>query len=134
MNLVISFISGREQNTMKKVLIVDDSAFTRSIHSQIITSAGYQTLEAACGTEALAAFKKEKPDLIVMDLLMPDMDGMDAIRKILQIDAHARIVVCSVDRQKYRRKEAKEVGAVDFINKPVNADQMLELIKNVFED
>jgi two-component system chemotaxis response regulator CheY len=119
---------------MKKVLIVDDSAFTRSIHSQIITSAGYQVLEASCGTEALAAFEKEKPDLVVMDLLMPDMDGMDAIRKILKIDAHARIVVCSVDRQRYRRKEAKEIGAVGFVNKPVNANEMIELLSDVFED
>ena len=119
---------------MKKVLIVDDSAFTRSIHSQIIASAGYQTLEAACGTEALAAFEKEKPDLVVIDLLMPDMDGMDAIRKILKINAHARIVVCSVDRQRYRRKEAKEIGAVGFVNKPINADEMLELLSDILED
>jgi two-component system chemotaxis response regulator CheY len=119
---------------MKKVLIVDDSAFTRSIHNQIITSAGYQTLEAASGAEAVATFEKEKPDLVVMDLLMPDMDGMDAVRKILQINADARIVICSVDRQRYRRKEAQEIGAVGFVSKPVDADKMIELLSDLLED
>jgi len=119
---------------MKKVLIVDDSAFTRSIHNQIITSAGYQTLEAASGAEAVATFEKEKPDLVVMDLLMPDMDGMDAVRRILEIDADARIVICSVDRQRYRRKESEEIGAVGFVSKPVDADEMIELLSDILED
>lgn len=134
MTLVVSSISRREQHVMKKVLIVDDSAFTRSIHNQIITSAGYQTLEAASGAEAVATFEEEKPDLVVMDLLMPDMDGMDAIRRILKINADARIVICSVDRQRYRRKEAKEIGAVGFVSKPVNADEMIELLSDILED
>ena len=134
MTLVVSSISRMEQNAMKKVLIVDDSAFTRSIHKQIITSAGYQTLEAASGAEAVATFEKEKPDLVVMDLLMPDMDGMDAVRKILEINADARIVICSVDRQRYRRKEAEEIGAVGFVSKPVNANEMIELLSDVLED
>jgi two-component system chemotaxis response regulator CheY len=134
MTLVVSSISRREQRAMKKVLIVDDSAFTRSIHNQIITSAGYQTLEAASGAEAVATFEKEKPDLVVMDLLMPDMDGMDAVRKILEIDADARIVICSVDRQRYRRKEAEEIGAVGFVSKPVNAAEMIELLSDILGD
>jgi two-component system chemotaxis response regulator CheY len=134
MTLVVSSISRREQRAMKKVLIVDDSAFTRSIHNQIITSAGYQTLEAASGAEAVATFEKEKPDLVVMDLLMPDMDGMDAVRRILEIDADARIVICSVDRQRYRRKEAEEIGAVGFVSKPVDADEMIELLSDILED
>jgi two-component system chemotaxis response regulator CheY len=134
MTLVVSSISRREQRAMKKVLIVDDSAFTRSIHNQIITSAGYQTLEAASGAEAVATFEKEKPDLVVMDLLMPDMDGMDAVRRILEINADAKIVICSVDRQRYRRKEAEEIGAVGFVNKPVDADKMIELLSDLLED
>ena len=118
----------------KKILIVDDSAFTRGIHKQIITSVGYQTVEASSGAEAVEVFEKERPDLVVMDLLMPDMDGMDAIKKILEIDAHARIVICSVDRQRTRREEAEEIGALEFLTKPVNAEEMSELLSNILKN
>lgn len=119
---------------MKKILLVDDSAFTRGIHKQIITSGGYKTVEASDGAEAVAVFKKEKPDLIVTDLLMPDMDGMDVARKILEIDAHARIVICSVDRQRSRREEAEEIGVLGFLSKPANAEEMLELLDSISKD
>jgi len=116
---------------MKRILIVDDSAFTRGIHKQILESQGYETLEAASGDEALEKFKREKPDLVMMDLLMPDADGMDVVREILQIDPDAKTVICSTDKQKFRQEEAKEIGTMGFITKPINAEKMVETLKKI---
>ncbi len=119
---------------MKRVLIVDDSTFTRNIHKQIITSVGYQTLEAANGAEAIETFEKEKPDLVIIDLLMPDMDGMDAVSKILEKDADAKVIVCSTDKQKYRKEQASELGVQGFLTKPVNAEKFRETVQDLFEN
>ena len=119
---------------MKKILIVDDAAFSRSIHRQVIESGGYEVIEAACGKDALEMFKTEKPDLVTMDLLMPDMDGMDVVRKIMEADPDAKAIICSTDKQKFRQEEAREVGAVGFIPKPVDPDTLLGLLKTIFDD
>jgi len=116
---------------MIKILIVDDSAFTRGIHRQVIQNEGYQAVEAASGAEALDLFKKEKPDLVMMDLLMPDMDGMDVTKKILEIQPKAKIVICSTDRQKTRQAEAKQVGAVGFLTKPIDKKKMADTLRNI---
>jgi len=119
---------------MKKVLIVDDALFSRNIMKQMIEAGGYQTIEAGSGTEALELFKTEKPDAATMDLLMADMDGMDAVRKILETDPEAKIIICSTDKQKFRQNEAREVGAAGFIAKPVDPEKLLETLKNIFDD
>ena len=119
---------------MKKILIVDDSAFTRGIHRQILESEGYETLEAASGAEALEKFKKEKPDLSIVDLLMPDMDGMDVIRKILEIDPDARTVICSTDKQKARQEDAKEIGVLGFLVKPINSEKIVAILRKILGD
>ncbi len=119
---------------MKKILIVDDSAFTRGIHKQILESVGYATLEAADGAEALEKFEKEKPDLAVVDLLMPDMDGIDVIKKILEMDPDAKTVICSTDKQKARQKEATEAGVLGFLIKPANAETMVATLKSILKD
>lgn len=116
---------------MKKILIVDDSAFTRDIHKQIVISAGYQVLEAENGSQALEVFEKERPDLVIMDLLMPDMDGMEIIKRILETDPHAKTVICSTDKQKARQAEAREIGVLGFLTKPINAEEATEMIDNL---
>ena len=116
---------------MKKILIVDDSAFTRDIHKQIVMSAGYQTVEADSGAQALEVFEKERPDLVIMDLLMPDMDGMEIIKKILQTDPHAKTVICSTDKQRARQAEAKEIGVLGFLTKPINAEKMMDMLNDI---
>ena len=119
---------------MKKILIVDDSAFTRDIHKQIVTSAGYQTVEADSGARALEVFEKERPDLVIMDLLMPDSDGMEIIKKILETDPHAKTVICSTDKQRARQAEAKEVGVLGFLTKPINAEKMVETLNDILKE
>jgi len=116
---------------MKKILIVDDSAFTRGIHKQILEKEGYETVEAASGAEALEKFEKENPDLVIMDLLMPDMDGMEVIKKILEKHPDARTVICSTDKQKARQKEAREIGVIEFLTKPVGAEAMNKALKKI---
>ncbi|QTA88038.1 response regulator [Desulfonema magnum] len=119
---------------MKKVLIVDDAAFARSIQKQIIASVGYEVTEAGNGAEALEVFKTEKPDLVTLDLLMPDMDGMDVLKSILEEDPDAKAIICSTDKQKFRQEEAKETGALGFVAKPVDPEKLLEMIKNILDD
>lgn len=116
---------------MKKIMIVDDSAFTRNIHMQIIKGEGFEVVEAESGAEALEMFEKEKPDLVMMDLLMPDMDGMDVTRKLLEIDPDAKIIICSTDKQKTRKEEAKEVGAIGFVTKPIDKEKIVDALKNI---
>jgi len=118
---------------MKKIMIVDDSAFSRNIHKQILESAGYQVTEAASGADAVELYKKEKPDAVTMDLLMPDMDGMDAAKEILKADSNAKIIICSTDKQKFRKKEAKEIGAKGFVAKPVDPEELLDLLQEILE-
>lgn len=116
---------------MKTILIVDDSIFTRNIHQQLIAAAGYRTVTAAGGGEAIAVYESEKPDLVTMDLLMPDMDGMEALQKIREMDPGARVVICSTDKQKYRREEATQFGAVGFLAKPVDPDELVALLADI---
>lgn len=118
---------------MKKIMIVDDALFSRNIMKQMIVSGGYETIEAGSGSEAIELFKTEKPDAATMDLLMPDMDGMDAVRKILEIDPEAKIIICSTDKQKFRQDEARETGAAGFIPKPVDPEKLLDTLKNILD-
>ena len=117
-----------------RVLIVDDSNFTRTIHKQIVTGEGYETVEAASGKEAVEVFAREKPDLVLIDLLMPDMDGMDAARKLLEIDPAARIVICSTDKQKVRQEEARELGVLEFFTKPLDPEKLAESLDRILND
>jgi len=118
---------------MKTVLIVDDSGFIRDLHKEILKSGGFQVIEASNGIEALALYDKKKPDAVLVDLLMPDMDGIDVIKEILAKDPKAITVVCSTDKQKYRKQEAKEIGAKAFIAKPVDDDDLIETLNNLLK-
>jgi len=116
---------------MKTVLIVDDSAFIRDIHREIIETGGFRVIEAANGENALAQYDTHRPDAVLMDLLMPDMDGMDVIEKIMAGDPSAITIVCSTDKQKYRRKEGELIGARAFLPKPVDSEELLETLKRL---
>ncbi len=114
-----------------KILIVDDSLFTRTIHRQTVENEGYLVAEAGGGQEAVEIFKKEKPDLIITDLLMPDMDGMDLIREILTADPSAKMVICSADRKIEHIREAGKIGALGFLSKPIAAEELNKLIEKL---
>lgn len=116
---------------MKKVLIIDDSMFTRNIHAGILNELGFENLQADSGTSGIEEYKKEKPYAVIVDLLMPDMDGMDVIKGIKEFDENANIIICSTDRQKFRKQEGKDLGVEHFLNKPIDKDLLAEVLEKM---
>ena len=116
---------------MKKILIVDDSAFTRDIHRQIVESMGFASVEASNGEEAIEVFSKETPDLTMVDLLMPGMDGIDVVKALIALKNDAKIVVCSTDKQKFRQEDARQAGAAAFLTKPVDAEKVVDTLNKL---
>ncbi len=116
----------------KRVMIVDDALFMRTMLRDIFASAGWQiVVEAETGAEAIAEYKIHQPDLVTMDLVMPEMGGIVALEKILIDDPAARIVVCSALGQKNLILDAINAGAKDFIVKPFQDNQVLEVAERV---
>jgi two-component system chemotaxis response regulator CheY len=111
-----------------KVLIVDDSALTRRSLRQILEAAGCQVVEAENGLDALERYFLDKPDVVLLDLVMRGMYGLDVLHKIRELDPHARIVVVSADIQTSSHDMAGEAGAAAFINKPFDRTDILSAL------
>jgi two-component system, chemotaxis family, chemotaxis protein CheY len=117
---------------MSKVLIVDDAAFMRMMLKDILEKNGFEVIgEAPTGVKAVELYKNAKPDVVTMDITMPDMDGIEAVKKIKAIDAAAKIIMCSAMGQQNMVMEAIKAGARDFIVKPFQGDRVVEAIKKV---
>jgi two-component system chemotaxis response regulator CheY len=108
-----------------KVLIVDDSALTRRSLRQILETAGCEVVEAEDGLSALERYFLEKPDVVLLDLVMRGMYGLDVLQKLRELDASARIVVVSADIQSSSHALAAQAGAKAFINKPFDKAEIL---------
>ncbi|ACM61234.1 two-component system chemotaxis response regulator CheY [Caldicellulosiruptor bescii] len=116
----------------KRILIVDDAAFMRMMLKDIITKNGYEVAgEAENGAKAVEMYKELKPDLVMMDITMPEMDGIQAVREIKKIDPQAKIIMCSAMGQQAMVIESIQAGARDFIVKPFQAERIVEAIKKV---
>ena len=116
----------------KKILIVDDAAFMRMMLKDILTKNGYEVVgEAENGAKAVEKYKEVTPDLVTMDITMPEMDGISALKNIRSIDSNAKVVMCSAMGQQAMVIEAIQAGARDFIVKPFQADRVLEAVKKV---
>lgn len=111
-----------------KVLIVDDSALTRRSLRQILESAGCEVVEAENGLDALERYFLDKPDVVLLDLVMKGMYGLDVLQKIRELDPNARIVVVSADIQTSSQDLAGEAGAAAFINKPFDRTDILSAL------
>ena len=111
-----------------KVLIVDDSALTRRSLRQILDSAGYHVVEAEDGLDALERYFIDKPDVVLLDLVMRGMYGLEVLQKIRELDPQARIVVVSADIQTSSQDLAGEAGAAAFINKPFDRAEILSAL------
>jgi two-component system chemotaxis response regulator CheY len=107
-----------------KILIVDDSALSRRTLRRILESAGYDVVEAHDGMAALEKYVLEKPNLVLLDLVMKGMYGLDVLVKLREIDPKALVVVASADIQKSTRKLVDEAGALGFIHKPFVSEQV----------
>ena len=117
---------------MTKVLIVDDASFMRMMIKDILQKNGFEVIgEAANGIEAVNLYKKEKPDVVTMDITMPDMDGIEAVKEIRAFDPNAKVIMCSAMGQQSMVMDAIKSGAKDFIVKPFQADRVLEAIRKV---
>ena len=116
----------------KNVLIVDDAAFMRMMIKDILTKNGYNIAgEAENGLKAVEKYNETKPDLVLMDITMPEMDGIQALKKIKEMDPAAKVVMCSAMGQQAMVIEAIQSGAKDFIVKPFQAERVLEAVKKV---
>jgi len=113
---------------MSKVLLVDDSGMARRGTRRILEGAGYDVVEAEDGMSALERYFVEKPDLVMLDLVMKGMYGLDVIAKLREMDPAARIVVLSADVQTSSREMVQAAGAAGFLNKPVEAQQLLDMV------
>lgn len=115
---------------MAKVLIVDDAAFMRMMIKDILEKNGFEIVgEANNGLKAVEIYKKEKPDVVTMDITMPDMDGIEAVKAIKKFDPSAKVIMCSAMGQQTMVMDAIRAGARDFIVKPFQADRVLEAIR-----
>ncbi|MEW9501294.1 response regulator [Jeotgalibacillus marinus] len=113
----------------KKILIVDDAAFMRMMIKDILSKNGFDVVgEAADGVQAIEKFKETSPDLVTMDITMPEMDGVTALKEIKKIDSSAKIIMCSAMGQQAMVIDAIQAGAKDFIVKPFQADRVIEAI------
>ena len=115
-----------------KILVVDDAAFMRMMIKDTLKKNGYENLiEAADGELAVQLYKAEKPDLVIMDITMPNKNGLEALKEIKEIDPGAKIVMCSAMGQESMVVEAIRNGAKDFIVKPFKADRVLKTVQGI---
>ncbi|WP_100404474.1 response regulator [Bacillus solitudinis] len=113
-----------------KVLIVDDAAFMRMMIKDILSKNGYDVVgEANDGAQAIEKYQELSPDLVTMDITMPEKDGITALKEIKTFDPNAKIIMCSAMGQQAMVIDAIQAGAKDFIVKPFQADRVLEAIK-----
>lgn len=117
-----------------KILVCDDSMFMRQKIKQALQDAGYEVVgEAETGVEAIARYQELAPDLVTMDVVMPEMSGVDAVREIMRGDAEACIVMCSALAQKKLVTDALQAGARDFVVKPFDDSQLLSAVERALQ-
>lgn len=117
---------------MAKVMICDDAAFMRMMIKDILVKNGYEiAAEAENGLKAVEQYPEAKPDLVLMDITMPEVDGIEAVRRIKALDPNANVIMCSAMGQQAMVIEAIQAGAKDFIVKPFQADRVLEAVRKV---
>lgn len=117
---------------MAKVMICDDAAFMRMMIKDILVKNGYEiAAEAENGLKAVEQYPDAKPDLVLMDITMPEVDGIEAVRRIKALDPNANVIMCSAMGQQAMVIEAIQAGAKDFIVKPFQADRVLEAVRKV---
>ncbi|NLY56859.1 MAG: response regulator [Firmicutes bacterium] len=119
----------------RRILVVDDAAFMRMMLKDILTKAGYEVVgEAENGAVGLQKYIELKPDLVTMDITMPEMDGITAVKEIRKVDPNANIIMCSAMGQQAMVIDAIQAGASDFIVKPFQPQRVLEAVEKVLSN
>ena len=114
---------------MATIMIVDDSNYTRRTHRRIVESAGHVVHEASSGMAALEGYFVHRPDLVLLDLTMEDMSGLEVLEKLRALDAGARVIVISADVQRSTTQLVADSGALRFLGKPVSAEGLLDAVR-----
>ena len=115
----------------KRLLIVDDAPIIRSMLRDIVEEDGFEVLaECGNGNEAVAKYRELKPDLVTMDIVMPEKDGLDALQEILALDPHAKIVMVTAVDQRVSLMKAIRAGAIDYIIKPFESERVLAALRS----
>jgi two-component system chemotaxis response regulator CheY len=112
------------------ILIVDDAAFMRMMIKDVLTKNNYNVVgEAENGKKGIEKYQELNPELVIMDITMPEVNGIEAVKKIKEIDSNANVIMCSAMGQQAMVIEAIQAGAKDFIVKPFQADRIIEAVK-----
>lgn len=118
--------------TKNGILVVDDAAFMRMMVKDILSKNGFEVAgEAENGMDAVEKFKELDPDLIIMDITMPEMDGIQAVKEIMKVNNQAKIIMCSAMGQQAMVIEAIQAGAKDFVVKPFQAERIVDSVNKV---
>ena len=118
---------------MAKILVVDDSGLSRRTLRKILEAQGHEVQESGDGDSALEQYFLDKPDIVLLDLVMRGMHGFDVLSKLRQMDQEARIIVASADIQSSTHAMVKAAGAVAFVTKPFSAEQVIEAVNAAIE-
>ena len=116
---------------MAKVLVVDDAAFMRVRAAKVLRDAGHEVLEAENGQEAVNKYAESRPDVVLMDITMPDMDGLAALKEIRKLDPSARVAMVTAMGQQAIVMEALKAGAKDFVLKPFQPERVLASLRKL---
>ncbi|MCR8643442.1 response regulator [Paenibacillus sp. N1-5-1-14] len=120
---------------MAAVMVVDDTAFMRMVMREILEGMGMNVVaEATNGKEAVNLYSKYKPDLVTMDITMPDMDGISALKEIKRADPNAKVIMCTALGQKDMLLDAIYSGAQDFLVKPISKDRVEQAVRKVLKE
>ena len=117
----------------RTILVVDDAAFMRMMIRDILTKDGYLIQEAVNGRDAIDKYQEVRPDLVTLDITMPEMNGLDALRAIKAMDKEARVLMVSAMGQQRMIVDALEAGAMDFLVKPFQPTKVLETVKKCLQ-
>jgi two-component system chemotaxis response regulator CheY len=116
---------------LAKILVVDDAAFMRMRCSKLLTDNGYDVVEAENGLDAIAKYKETKPDAVLLDITMPEMDGLTALKEIRKVDPEAKVAMVTAMGQQSMIMDAIKSGAKDFVVKPFQPDRVLAAVKKL---
>ena len=118
---------------MAKILVVDDAAFMRMRCKKLLSQSGFDVIEAATGAQAVEAYKESRPDVVLLDITMPDMDGLTALKELRKYDPEAKVAMVSAMGQQSVVMEALKSGARDFLVKPFDPDRVLATVRKMLD-
>lgn len=118
---------------MAKLMIVDDSSFARRVHRNILETGGHSVVEASTGMGAIETYFLERPDVVVLDLSMSDLGGVDVLRRLKEMDAQSRVIVVSADVQRSTEQSVSDAGAAAFLGKPVDSARLLAAVSSLVD-